>query len=66
MDESQLTVKKVGGILVFEQRDSDWFFLGKNTLAISVYQLTALLKFLIKHGYLSKKVLEGILSELSE
>ena len=51
-------------LLVIKQTpDSDFFVLGNNTVAITTFNLSALLKFLLYRGLLSPKVLEGILSE---
>jgi hypothetical protein len=66
---SKLTVTKlpVPNLLVIKQTDGNDFFLsGDNVLIISIPSLSFLLKFLVTHGFMSEKVLEGILAEVKE
>lgn len=44
---------------------SKYFLPTTDSVMISIPNLAALIKYLVKEGYMSKKVLEGILSELS-
>jgi len=57
-------------VLVIKQDMSEpgqhYFISTKDSFIISIPSLAALVKFLIIKGFMSKKVLEGILSELEE
>lgn len=55
---SILRIKQTGERILFASSD--------NIIIISIPALTFLLKFLVQNKYVSKKALEGILSELSE
>lgn len=68
MNEAVLEVRKVKDTLIFHQtKRGAWFVVLPNeTFAIDVPALSSLLNYCIRHKFLSKKVLEGILSELQE
>ncbi len=68
MNEELLTVMKAKDTLIFHQsRPGGWFvILPDQTFAIDVVALSGILKYCIRNGFLSKKVLEGILSKLQE
>ena len=57
-------------VLVIKQDMSEsgqhYFISTKDSLIISIPSLASLVKFLIVNGFMSKKVLQGILSELEE
>jgi hypothetical protein len=62
----KLSVSKLIGmnLLVLTQEEENTFFVGTpNKILISIPTLSYVLKFLIQNGYMSSKVLEGILSE---
>lgn len=64
---SKIKVTKIINSVVIRQEEGVGFFLAApNTFAISVPNLAFLLKFLVQNGYISKKVLEGILAEIEE
>lgn len=54
-DLNTLVIKQIGG--------KDFFLTSDNSLIISVNHLSHLLKFLVFSGWMSEKVLEGILEE---
>lgn len=60
----ELRVNKLDQLLVI-QRDakSDFFITTTDSLIIPLFNLSALIKFLVFRGFLSPKVLEGILEE---
>jgi hypothetical protein len=53
-----LIIRQVGARNIFVSSD--------NVIVIEIPALSFLLSFLVKNKYISKKILEGILSELSE
>jgi hypothetical protein len=66
---SNLNITKLQHLnsLVLKQTDGhDFFISASNTVIISVPSLAFILKFLIMNGFMSRKVLEGILSETEE
>lgn len=53
--------------LIIRQVGKPAFFVSSyNVIALEVSSLTAIIKFLIQNGFMSKKALEGILSELED
>lgn len=46
--------------------DNDYFYCNDTTVVISIFNLLAILKFMLFRGLISKKVLEGLLSEYSD
>lgn len=67
MTTVKVTKLKGLNILIIKQEGGRDFFLSSdNHIAISISSLSFLLKFLIQNGYMSAKVLEGILAELEE
>jgi len=68
-DLTVLEVKKIKSTLIFHQTvRGGWFVIlpEQETFAIDVESLAGILKFCIRKGLLSKKVLEGILSETTD
>lgn len=66
---NSLTINKLPkvNILVIKQSEGARFFITtKNSIVISVSTLAFILSFLIKNGYMSEKILEGILEEFKE
>jgi len=69
MDEVKIQVTKLPGknTLIIRQIGKPSFFVSAyNVISIEVSALAFLIKFLIQGGFMDKKVIEGILSELSE
>lgn len=67
--ESKLEVTKLPGkhTLILRQKGRPGFFVSSfNVIVIEIPMLSFLIKFLVQNGFLSKKVLEGILSEIEE
>jgi len=66
-DEYRLRIKKLPAIntLVIEKLDkNDQFFVtNERSIAISVTSLSTLISYLVMTGYISHKILEGILEE---
>jgi len=62
---AKLTVTKLpSNILVIKQTDGyDFFLSSESSLVISVGTLSFIIKFLVDNGFMSCKVLEGILEE---
>ena len=64
---TRLTVTKISNLnntLVIRQFDGrDCFIASQDSIIISVSNLASILQFLIMNGYMSHKVLEGILEE---
>lgn len=52
--------------IVIRQIDGRVFITTPDSIMVSPVSLAAILKQLVKQGFLSKKVLQGILSELEE
>jgi len=68
-DLTVLEVKKIRNTLIFHQTiKGGWFVIlpQQETFAIDVESLAGILKFCIRNGLLSRKVLEGILSEVTD
>ncbi len=68
-EKSRITVMKLPNTstLIIKQKGNGNLFLSSyNVIVIEIPALTFLIKFLVQNGYVSKKALEGILSELSE
>lgn len=69
---SKIFISKIPNlnVLVIKQdltaSGTHYFISTKDSIIISIPSLSALVKFLIVNGFMSKKVLEGILSELEE
>jgi len=62
----KLNVSKLMGmnLLVLTQEEENTFFVGTpNKIVISIPTLSYILKFMMSNGYLSPRVLEGLLSE---
>jgi len=62
----KIAVKYLPGInyLKIEKEPGDTFYYSNDTeITISIYNLVRLLNFLVKRGFLSHKILEGILEE---
>ena len=68
-DITVLQIRKIKNTLIFHQtKRGGWFVIlpEQETFAIDIESLSGILKYSIQAGLLSKKVLEGILSELQE
>lgn len=70
MDErSELKVTRLPGrnTLILRQVGGRGFFVSTdNVIVIEIPTLAFIIKFLVQNGFLSKKVLEGILSEVTD
>jgi len=67
MSDNLLTVKRIKNTLVLQQeQENGWFVTSDKVIVVDIDTLASIIKFLVKKDYLSKKVLEGILSELKE
>jgi hypothetical protein len=69
MQSKRIEVKLLPGVnlLVIRKKENDRFFYSNDTtFAINIKALSYLLSFLVKGGFLSPKVLEGILEEYYE
>jgi hypothetical protein len=66
MTEIEILPIKNLNALVIRNKSGRFFLLSDDGIIISIPNLAALLKFVIKFGYMSPKVLEGILSEVNE
>lgn len=67
--QTKLTVTKLPNrpILIIRQIGKPEFFVSSfNVLTIEIPALAFLIKFLVQNGFISKKLLEGILSEVNE
>lgn len=53
-------------LIIVKKLNSKYFVTTKDSFIISIPSLAGLIKYLVKNGYMSEKVLEGILSELKE
>jgi len=65
-DIKKIKIKYLPGInyLKIEKESGDTFFYSNDTeITISIYNLSRLLNFLVKSGFLSYKIFEGILEE---
>lgn len=62
---AKLTVTKLpNSVLVIKQTEGyDFFLSSESSLVISVGTLSFIIKFLVDNGFMSPKVLEGILEE---
>lgn len=63
---SKVTVSNIPqlGVLVIKQTDGKDFFISTNdSIIISVASLSFIISFLVKNGFMSYKVLEGILED---
>lgn len=59
-----LSVKKIMNNIVLKQENGrDFFISTPDSIIISVPKLSAILKFLLLNGFVSVKVLEGIVQE---
>jgi len=56
-------IPKLNTIVVKQDKERAFFIASPTSLVISVDTLAFLLKFLIDNGYVSHKVLEGVLEE---
>lgn len=66
---SKLIISRIPNlnVLVIKLTQGSRFFIStKDSFIISVPNLAALIKYLVKGGFISIKVLEGIMSELKE
>ena len=66
--KSELEIYKIDNIntIVIKKISGRPFLSTQNSIIISIPTLAMLIKFLIRNRLMSKKVLEGILSELNE
>ena len=63
---TKVTVTKIpqlNTLVVKQSEGRDFFIASSNTFVISISSFSFLLKFLVENGYLSHKVLEGVLEE---
>jgi hypothetical protein len=68
-ERTRLTVTKLPNrdTLIIKQLGSPEFFVSShNVIVIEIPTLSFLIKFLIMNNFISKKVIEGILSEITE
>ena len=66
---SKLIISRIPNlnVLIIKLAEGSGFFLStRDSIIISIPNLALLLKYLVKGGYISIKVLEGIISELKE
>lgn len=65
--KSRIEIKKLGGMntLVIKQEDNVLFRTTTDSLIISVSSLAFLIKALLDNGFVSEKVLVGILEEFN-
>lgn len=66
---SRISVAKIPNLntLVIKQYDGRNFFISaSDSIIISIPNLAFLIKFLVQNDYMSKRVIEGILSELED
>ncbi len=63
---SVLKLPKTQTLIIKQTGGKDFFVSSDDVIVIDVATLSFLIKFLISSGYLSVKVVEGILSELKE
>lgn len=69
MESSTLTVTKLPStsLLILKQTGGkDFFVSSDDVIVIDIASLSFILKFLVQNNYLSKRVLEGILSEITD
>jgi len=69
MTMSKLIISRIPNlnVLVIKLTPGSRFFIStKDSFIISVPNLAALIKYLVRGGFISIKVLEGIISELKE
>lgn len=60
-------IEQLNTIVIKQEIDGSPFFISaNNSLVISIDMLSFILTFLVKSGYMSVKVLEGILAEVKE
>jgi hypothetical protein len=61
----KLQISKIPGLntLVIRQADDTFFVSNRDSIVISVQTLSWIISFLIKEGFMSYRVLEGILEE---
>lgn len=59
-------IPNLNSIVIKQIGDGHYFMTTSDSIIITVPSLSALIKYLVKHDYVSIKVLEGILSELTE
>jgi len=58
-------IKNLNLLVIKLAPGSKYFLSTHDSVIISIPNLSGLIKYLVKEGYMSKKVLEGILSELN-
>lgn len=67
MTSIEVTRLPKSNILILKQRGGrDFFISSDNVIVVSITALSAIIKYLVQSGKLSKKVLEGILAELED
>lgn len=55
---------KLDNVLIIKKnRNGDFFFTTSDSIAIPVFNFSSLLNYMLDRGFISPKVLEGILSE---
>lgn len=59
-------IPHLNALVIKQEEDSRFFISTKDSIIISVPNLAALIKYLVKNGFMDKKILIGILSELEE
>ncbi len=67
--QTKITVTKLPNnstLIIRQHGDRGMFVSSDNVIVIEISTLAFLIKFLISNKFMSKKVLEGILSEISE
>lgn len=66
--DDKITVTQVlpKQFLIRQSPNSRYFILGKDSILLGVDTFILLLGFLVKNNFISSKVLEGLLEEISE
>lgn len=62
--QNVVSIKKIFNNLIIKKEVGNGLFISsKNSIIISIPSLCSLLKFMLMYGYISPKILEGLLEE---
>lgn len=54
---------KINTLVIKQEEGGNFFIAAPNVLVIDIFGMSMLIKFMVMNGFLSRKVLEGILEE---
>lgn len=56
-------IPKLNVLVIKQGEDDGFFYSAKNSIVIDIYGFAVLIKFLVMHGYISHRILEGVIDE---